>query len=152
MQLIVFSAPSILPHEADLVTSVLARGLRTLHLRKPGQPAATYEDILAPLSAAARARVVLHDHHHLAARWGVKVSCMPCLPEASAYKMQYWPQYRRVKLLYTDTHPWNCRLPQAVLEKLYFHYRYQDVWEGRQKICHSNSPATKLNYEAHLRD
>ncbi len=76
MHLIVFTAPTLLPLESDLITSVLDRGLQTLHLRKPGLPARAVEGLLAPLSAAARAKLVLHDHHELAARWGLKVSCM----------------------------------------------------------------------------
>lgn len=77
MQLIVISSPTPLhsaPHEAQLISSVLDRGLQTFHLRKPGCGPKEYEDILAPLSPAARAKMVLHDHHQLAARWGLKVS------------------------------------------------------------------------------
>lgn len=76
MHLIVFSSPTILPREAQLISSVLDRGLQTFHLRKPGYDLQAYEAILAPLSTAARAKLVVHDHHELAARWGLKVSCM----------------------------------------------------------------------------
>ena len=74
MQLIVFSSPAVLSQEARKISAVLDRGLQTFHLRKPGCSSEEYEGILAPLTPAARAKVVVHDHHHLAARWGLKVS------------------------------------------------------------------------------
>ncbi|KAK9837817.1 hypothetical protein WJX74_005689 [Apatococcus lobatus] len=72
MQLVVFSSPTLLEHEAQLISSVLERGLETFHLRKPGCSLRAYEAILAPLSPAARAKLVVHDHHELATRWGLK--------------------------------------------------------------------------------
>ena len=74
MQLIVFSSPELLPKEPALLTAVLDRGLQVLHLRKPGLSRRQYEGILASLSSASRAKLVLHDHHDLAARWDLKVS------------------------------------------------------------------------------
>ncbi|KAK9864577.1 hypothetical protein WJX84_008234 [Apatococcus fuscideae] len=91
MQLIVFSSPELLPKEPALLTAVLDRGLQVLHLRKPGLSRRQYEGILASLSSASRAKLVLHDHHDLAARWDLKGVHYTERARAEAGRIQAWP-------------------------------------------------------------
>lgn len=70
-KLIVISHPDILPHESALLTAALDAGADYLHLRKPHAKAEDIAQLLQELSAAHRAKVVLHDAHHLGQEYGV---------------------------------------------------------------------------------
>ena len=51
---------------------LLQHGLEYLHLRKPGATATEVEALLQQLPEWAHEKVVLHDHHELASRYGCR--------------------------------------------------------------------------------
>lgn len=72
MTTIVITLPEIIPCEAERITSLLRKGfIDFIHIRKPG---AKKEDIAAIIEQIPRemySRLVLHDHHELAVRYGL---------------------------------------------------------------------------------
>jgi thiamine-phosphate pyrophosphorylase len=68
-RLLIITAPTALPHEPALLTRLLAAGLRRLHLRKPGWPAAQVETLIKALPAQFYPRLVLHGHPELVRRY-----------------------------------------------------------------------------------
>ncbi len=57
--------------ELELAKALFARGLPTLHLRKPNCGREQVADYLAALPPDARRRTVLHQHHDLAKQCGI---------------------------------------------------------------------------------
>ncbi len=57
--------------EFAVLSSLFAAGLERYHLRKPGWSAVQVEGWLQKVPAGSRSRIVLHQHHELAARFGV---------------------------------------------------------------------------------
>ena len=64
MRIIVISAPDFLPGEAEAVTALLEAGAWRVHVRSIAR-------LLEHIPAALYSRISLHDHHELAARFGV---------------------------------------------------------------------------------
>jgi thiamine-phosphate pyrophosphorylase len=74
MQLILFTTPNFLPHETETVNRMFNAGLQTLHLRKPDTDAAALRQYLQQIQPQHLPRVMLHQHHELAAEYPLKVS------------------------------------------------------------------------------
>jgi thiamine-phosphate pyrophosphorylase len=68
-RLVLLTAPTALPDEARLLAALLGAGSETLHLRKPGWPAAPVEDLIQAIPAQFHARLVLHGHPGLVRRY-----------------------------------------------------------------------------------
>lgn len=71
MRIIVISAPDFLPGEAEAVTALLEAGAWRVHVRKPAAGSDSIVRLLEHIPAALYSRISLHDHHELAARFGV---------------------------------------------------------------------------------
>ena len=71
MRIIVISAPDFLPGEAEAVTALLEAGAWRVHMRKPAAGSDSIARLLEHIPAALYSRISLHDHHELAARFGV---------------------------------------------------------------------------------
>lgn len=71
MKLTIISSESDIPRETELVRSLFRAGLQRFDLRKPAWSAQGVESFLGTLSAGERARLVIHSHPGLAARWGL---------------------------------------------------------------------------------
>ena len=65
------SAPDFLPGEAEAVTALLEAGAWRVHMRKPAAGSDSIARLLEHIPAALYSRISLHDHHELAARFGV---------------------------------------------------------------------------------
>ena len=65
------SAPDFLPGEAEAVTALLEAGAWRVHVRKPAAGSDSIARLLEHIPAALYSRISLHDHHELAARFGV---------------------------------------------------------------------------------
>lgn len=68
-RLVLLSAPIALPDEPHLLAAVLGAGPETLHLRKPGWPAAQVETLIQAIPEQFYARLVLHGHPRLVRRY-----------------------------------------------------------------------------------
>ena len=68
---IAVTPPAFHDGEAAFISRLLAGGVDVVHLRKPGSPEAECAGLLEALSEDERARVVVHDHFDLAARYGL---------------------------------------------------------------------------------
>ena len=68
-RLVLLSAPAALPDETRLLAALLGTGSETLHLRKPGWPAAQVEALIQALPEQFYARLVLHGHPELVRRY-----------------------------------------------------------------------------------
>ena len=68
-RLLVITDPTALPDEPRLLANLLAAGLPSLHLRKPGWPAADVETLIQALPQPFHARLVLHGHPELVRRY-----------------------------------------------------------------------------------
>ena len=71
MRIIVISAPDFLPGEAEAVAALLEAGAWRVHVRKPAAGSDSIARLLEHIPAALYSRISLHDHHELAARFGV---------------------------------------------------------------------------------
>lgn len=72
MQFIVITPPTAVPDETVLCNLLFAEGLETLHLRKPGASAETYEAFIRRIEPRYRGRVVIHEHYELAERYRLR--------------------------------------------------------------------------------
>ena len=68
---IAVTPPAFHDGEAAFISRLLAGGVDVVHLRKPGSAEAECAGLLEALSEDERARVVVHDHFDLAARYGL---------------------------------------------------------------------------------
>lgn len=68
---IAVTPPAFHDGEAAFISRLLAGGVDVVHLRKPGSAEAECAGLLEALSEDERARVVVHDHFGLAARYGL---------------------------------------------------------------------------------
>ncbi|OGX80759.1 thiamine phosphate synthase [Hymenobacter coccineus] len=72
MQLFVITPPSIAAAEPRVAGALLAAGLATLHLRKPGAPAQELAAYIEAIPQAFHSQLVLHSHHELVPRYGLR--------------------------------------------------------------------------------
>ena len=68
-RLVLISAPTALPDEPRRLAALLGAGSETLHLRKPGWPAAQVEHLIRAIPEQFHARLVLHGHPGLVHRY-----------------------------------------------------------------------------------
>ena len=68
---IAVTPPAFHDGEAAFISRLLAGGVDVVHLRKPGSVESECAGLLEALSEDERARVVVHDHFGLAARYGL---------------------------------------------------------------------------------
>lgn len=68
---IAVTLPAFHDGEAAFISRLLAGGVDVVHLRKPGSAEAECAGLLEALPEDERARVVVHDHFGLAARYGL---------------------------------------------------------------------------------
>lgn len=69
---VVITLPAFFPGEAEKIAYMLRSGTADLlHLRKPGSNAAEMEQLIRQIPTEFHQRLVLHDHHHLAAQYGL---------------------------------------------------------------------------------
>jgi thiamine-phosphate pyrophosphorylase len=71
MRLLLLSPPAADARERAVLESLFSSGLERYHVRKPGWPEAQLEAWLLGLPEEWRPRLVLHEHHRLAARHGL---------------------------------------------------------------------------------
>lgn len=72
METIAITLPYFYPHEAEAITTMLRGGkVSRVHLRKPGCEAESMAALIARIPSELRGRISLHDHHELAATYGV---------------------------------------------------------------------------------
>ncbi len=70
---IVITLPRFIPREAERIEALLRSGRAGLvHIRKPGAAREEVEGLLRAIGAGLRARLALHDHFELAARYGLR--------------------------------------------------------------------------------
>ena len=69
--LIIITTPEFFSSEAELINLLFDNGLQRLHLRKPDSSLPAYEGLLKAIKTEYLPRVVLHDHHELAAKYKV---------------------------------------------------------------------------------
>lgn len=70
MKIIVVTDPEFLPEESSAIEMLLESGAYRVHIRKPGSDVQDYENLLKSIRPDLRARLSLHDHFGLAARYG----------------------------------------------------------------------------------
>ena len=69
---IVITRPDFFTAEAERITELLLSGQASLvHIRKPGSTASETEALIRALPASLYDRLTLHDHFHLAVRYGL---------------------------------------------------------------------------------
>jgi thiamine-phosphate pyrophosphorylase len=71
MELIVISSPGPLSHEGHLINELFETGLERFHLRKPDDSENQMAHLLEQIHPKNHGRMVLHQHHALAKRFGV---------------------------------------------------------------------------------
>lgn len=71
MKLIVISDTHLLEKEHDIINALFEAGVVRFHLRKPYSNPETLENMIKQIQPAFLSRVVLHDHYHLAFRFGL---------------------------------------------------------------------------------
>ncbi len=70
--LVVITLPTFISNEADAIVALFEqRGIDFLHLRKPDAPEKEVEELLKQIPSDYYSRIVIHDFHALAARYGV---------------------------------------------------------------------------------
>lgn len=69
MQIIIITSPETIKDEALICNSLFARGLETLHLRKPEACEEVYEKFILRIEPRYRNRIVIHDHYPLAKKY-----------------------------------------------------------------------------------
>jgi len=77
MEVIVISNPSRVEGEDEILDDLFSSGLMTYHLRRPGETEDEVERSLQCIAPSYRNRVVLHSHHRLASRYGVRGIHLP---------------------------------------------------------------------------
>lgn len=70
-ELIVITHPDMLPGEAGIINQLFTHGLMRLHVRKPEADEAGLGALLEGIDPQFRGRIALHQHHGLAAAFGI---------------------------------------------------------------------------------
>ena len=71
MKLIVITPPYFFSQEACIIAGLLERGADRIHLRKPGSDVEGMTRLIEAIPRRLRQHLTLHDHFHLALRYGV---------------------------------------------------------------------------------
>lgn len=69
--MVVVSPELFFEKEAQLFNALFENGLNLLHLRKPNAKSDNYEELLGEVKPHFRDRIVLHQHHFLAEKYGI---------------------------------------------------------------------------------
>lgn len=72
MELIVISNPQDIENEARLINDLFTAGLSVFHLRKPMYDTKQIRKLLNCIDKKYHAHIALHQHHEVAARFGIK--------------------------------------------------------------------------------
>ncbi|WP_143961132.1 thiamine phosphate synthase [Litoribacter populi] len=72
MKIILFSSPTPLSKEADLIRSYLDCGIEYFHLKKPLLPENALLRLIELIGDEHREKIALHSHHHIARPLGIK--------------------------------------------------------------------------------
>ena len=71
--IIVITLPNFFSDEAEQIESLLRSGKAdVIHIRKPGASESEVEQLICALPRELYSRLVLHDHHHLALKYGLR--------------------------------------------------------------------------------
>jgi thiamine-phosphate pyrophosphorylase len=73
MKLIVISAPHPVARESELVRGMIQEGLSHFHLRRPSWSVQELEACILKYTRQERRNLVLHSHHDLVLKLGLKV-------------------------------------------------------------------------------
>jgi thiamine-phosphate pyrophosphorylase len=71
MRLLAISDPAFIPEEAEIINSLFREGLVCMHIRKPESSALAYRTLLSGINPAFLGSISLHQHHGLAAGFGI---------------------------------------------------------------------------------
>ena len=66
------TTPKVITQDADIITSLLRRGVDIIHLRKPDSNVDECRALLRDLDKESRARIIVHDHPELYAEFLLK--------------------------------------------------------------------------------
>lgn len=66
------TTPKVITQDADIITSLLRRGVGIVHLRKPDSNVDECRALLRDLDKESRARIIVHDHPELYAEFLLK--------------------------------------------------------------------------------
>lgn len=70
---IIITRPEFFPSEAEQIESLLRSGRAdVIHIRKPGASESEVKQLICALPKELCSRLVLHDHHHLALKYGLR--------------------------------------------------------------------------------
>lgn len=70
---IIITRPEFFPSEAEQIESLLLSGRAdVIHIRKPGASESEVKQLICALPKELYSRLVLHDHHQLALRYGLR--------------------------------------------------------------------------------
>ncbi len=72
-KIIIFTPEQMIDREAEKITKLLAFGADYVHLRKPSVPEGYINHILENIPVHYRKRIKLHDHYHLAVKYGTGI-------------------------------------------------------------------------------
>lgn len=72
MRIIAVTTPKVITQDADIITSLLRRGVDIVHLRKPDSNVDECRALLRDLDKESRARIIVHDYPELYAEFSLK--------------------------------------------------------------------------------
>jgi thiamine-phosphate pyrophosphorylase len=85
MRLVVISPPTLAnPNELQVLNGLLRTDVSTYHLRKPGCTPENMEACISAIEPSLRSKVVVHQHHSLATKYGLKVCSRSCAAPVSS--------------------------------------------------------------------
>lgn len=91
--MIAVTLPHYVPEEDKLIVAFFQEGLELLHVRKPGIDRQCMQQWLEAIPAVFRSRLVLHQHHELAASYGVQRLHVPEYLRSAAGQVYLFPEY-----------------------------------------------------------
>ena len=68
---LLITLPGFFEGETRICNALFAKGLERLHLRKPGATREQQAKWIEEIAPSCRRRIVLHDHHDLALKYGL---------------------------------------------------------------------------------
>ncbi|MBX3164531.1 MAG: thiamine phosphate synthase [Bacteroidetes bacterium] len=101
MKLIVITPSKDAEDEHELITKMFESGLTTLHLRKPKYSTREMCDYIEQIPEAFRNRIVLHSHHKLVFKYGLKGIHLSRIHFSK--KLRYWYVRVRLKVRFSET-------------------------------------------------
>lgn len=101
MKLIVITPTNDVPDETSLITKMFESGLMTLHVRKPKKSTRQMKDYIGEIPSIFHNRIVLHYHHDLVYKFGLKGIHLSEVHLSKHWK--YWFVRLRLKMRFADT-------------------------------------------------